>query len=233
MLRTVAVGVLAFRQVALVGLGMGKHIASFGIVCLVLSMACGAVCQEARQSRFLPDAPSAQSANQQQTFDGFVAGERSAFGLGAMSHSAEMVRDGEFVLSSDGRGFRQKDPEAIFRKYLSPAWQRQRYRAVNDGSLMGRAKYAASRTVVVRDGSGKGRLNTSYLLRTLSAVAKDTASTPYWRRHLGDPFSDFGSNVGNDAGMNLWHEFGPGIERLAKNHTPGIISRIEERIGRR
>ncbi len=98
---------------------------------------------------------------------------------------------------------------------------------------MGRATHAASRTVVTRDESGKGRLNTSYLLRALTSVAKDTASTPYWRRSAGAPLSDFGSTVGNDAGMNLWHEFGPGIERLAKNHTPLFISKIEERIGRR
>ncbi len=146
-----------------------------------------------------------------------------------MSASAEMVRDGEFALS-DQPAFRQKDPEAIFRKYLSPAWQRQGYRALNGGPVMDRAKYAASRTVVVKDASGKGRLNTSYLLRTLSAVAKDTASTPYWKRHVGDPFSDFGSMVGDDAGMNLWHEFGPSIENLLKSHTPALVSRIEERI---
>jgi hypothetical protein len=85
--------------------------------------------------------------------------------------------------------------------------------------------------VVRRDETGKARLNTSYLLRTLTSVAKDAASTPYWRRHLADPFSDFGSTVGNDAGMNLWHEFAPGIEHLAKNHTPAFVSRIEERIG--
>jgi hypothetical protein len=206
---------------------MVKRIASAGVVGCMLLAACGAVCQDVRGS--LPDAPSARVANQVQKFEGFVAQERSAFGWGAMSHLA--VRDGEFVLSSDGRAFRQKDPEAIFRKYLYSPSLRQGYHSSGSGSVMGRATYAASRTVVVRDASGKGRLNTSYLLRTLSAVAKDTASTPYWRRHLGDPFSDFGSNVGNDAGLNLWREFRPGIEHLMKSHTPAFVSKIEERIG--
>jgi hypothetical protein len=204
---------------------MVKAIASAGVVIVVLA-SCGAVAQDSRRS--LPDAPSAHVLNQAQKLDGFVAEERSP--LGAMRVSAEMVRDSEFVLSSDGRPLQQKDPEAIFRKYLSPAWQRQGYRALNGGPVMGRAKYAASRTVVVRDASGKGRLNTSYLLRTLSAVAKDTASTPYWKRHLGDPFSDFGSMVGNDAGLNFWHEFGPSMENLMKSHTPAFVSRLEERI---
>lgn len=96
---------------------------------------------------------------------------------------------------------------------------------------MSRATYAGSRIFVTRDASGKGRLNTSYLLRALTSVAADTASRPYWRRSLGEPFSDFGSTVGNDAGMNLWREFRPGIEQLMKSHTPKFVSNIEARIG--
>jgi len=102
---------------------------------------------------------------------------------------------------------------------------------MSGGSLMGRATYAASRPLITRDYSGKSKLNTSYLLRTLTAVARDTASTPYWKRSRAEPFSDFGSTIGNDAGMNLWHEFGPGVEQLLKSHTPKFVSRIEERIG--
>jgi hypothetical protein len=151
--------------------------------------------------------------------------------FGAISAQPGMGQGGFAV--SDRAAFPRKDPDAIFRKYLYPSSLRQQsgYHSASNGSLMGRATYAASRTVVTRDASGKGRLNTSYLLRTLTAVAKDTASTPYWRRHLADPFSDYGSTVGNDAGMNLWHEFGPSIERLVKSRTPTFVSRIEERIG--
>jgi hypothetical protein len=85
--------------------------------------------------------------------------------------------------------------------------------------------------VVTHNESGKGKIKTSYLLRTLIGVAKDSASTPYWRRHLSDAASDFGSTVGSDAGMNLWNEFGPSIEHVLKDHIPGFISRIGERIG--
>jgi hypothetical protein len=99
--------------------------------------------------------------------------------------------------------------------------------------MMGRATYAASRIFVTRDDSGKGRLNTSYLVRTLTSVAAATASRPYWRRPAGAPISDFGSTVGNDTGMNLWHEFGPGIQQLMKNHAPKFVSKIEERIGQK
>jgi|SRR5579863_3975145 len=122
------------------------------------------------------------------------------------------------------------DPNAIFRKYLSPRKQPVNYYSANSGSLLGRATFAASRTVVVRDGSGRGRLNTSYLLRALTAVAKDEASTPYWRRHRGDAFSDFGSTVGNDAGMNVLHEFAPALQQVMKSHTPRVVAQIAERI---
>jgi hypothetical protein len=153
---------------------------------------------------------------------------------GQIDALAEGIRQGEFAFS-ERTAYPQKDLDAIFRKYLYPSSQKRQsvYRSTSSASLVGRATYAASRTVVRRDETGKARLNTSYLLRTLTSVAKDAASTPYWRRHLADPFSDFGSTVGNDAGMNLWHEFAPGIEHLAKNHTPALISRIEERIGKK
>jgi hypothetical protein len=107
------------------------------------------------------------------------------------------------------------------------------YRPLAQGSLMGRATFAASRTVITRDPSGKGKLNTSYFLGVLTSALAHTAYRPYWRRSVGAPFSDFGSTVGNDAGMNLWHEFGPGIQQMMKSHTPKFVERIEESVGRR
>jgi hypothetical protein len=89
------------------------------------------------------------------------------------------------------------------------------------------------RIIVTRDETGKVRLNATYLLRAATSVAADTASTPYWRRSAGAPFSDFGSTVGSDAGMNVWHEVGPGLQHLLENHAPRFVSRIEEHIGRR
>jgi hypothetical protein len=213
---------------------MVKHIAPVGVVSLVLLAVCGAVCQDARTSEFLPDAPSAQGAARVPSFNGFEA--HLPLKVGAPDASAWPMRQGGLIFS-DRSAAHQKNPDDIFRKYLNPSSVRQALsdRSAGGVSLMGRAAFAASRTVVTRDGSGKGRLNTSYLLRTLTSVAKDAASTPYWRRSLSvaGPFSDFGSTVGKDAGMNLWHEFGPGVGRLAKSHTPEFISKIEERIGRR
>jgi hypothetical protein len=206
--------------------------ASLGVVSLVLFAACGAVCQGVRHS--LPDAPSVQAVTPEHNFNGLVDKARPPLRFDATAGNAGLMRQLVFT-DSDKALSSQKEPDGIFRKYLYPSSLKKPlgYHPESTGSLMGRATSAASRPLITRDYSGKARLNTSYLLRTLTAVAKDTASTPYWRRSLGAPFGDFGSTVGNDAGMNLWHEFGPAIEQLMKNHTPRFVSRIEERIDHR
>ena len=93
---------------------------------------------------------------------------------------------------------------------------------------------AAARIFFTRDESGQDRVNTSYFLRALTTVAASTASRPYWRRSATDPISAFGSTVGNDAGMNLLHEFQPGIQHLVTTHAPKfVVKMIGDRIGQR
>jgi hypothetical protein len=205
---------------------MGKRIAPVGVVSLVLWAVCGAVCQS-RES--LPDAPSVQAETRAQRLNFSAVGARPPVEFGASAHG-EIIRRSGFAAQL---AFSQKPSATIFEKYLKPSLIKQtsHYDSASGAGLMGRATFAASRMVVTRDQSGKARLNTSYLLRTLTSVAADTASRPYWRRSAGAPFSDFGSTVGNDAGMNLWHEFGPSIEQVMKSHTPAFVSRIEQRIG--
>jgi hypothetical protein len=201
---------------------MAKPIAAYvGIVSLMVLVACAAQCQTAGES--LPDAPPAQAATDGQQSNGFV-GQARWLKLG--------VRQGALAAFSDRTLSPQTESKTIFEKYLSPptAKQPSGYHFTSDGSLMARATYAASRIFITRDESGKDRLNTSYLLRALTSVAADTASRPYWRRSPTGSVSDFGSTVGNDAGMNVWHEFRPGIEQLMKSHTPRFVSRIEERV---
>jgi hypothetical protein len=206
---------------------MLKRIAT--IVSFVLLAAYAAVCQDARQS--LPDAPSVKAATQEPDLHGYIEGAGSPVKVGAMGGITGAIRQGGFT-ALDWAAFSQKDPNTIFAKYLYPSSTNRQsaYRSLRSASVMGRATYAASSPLIMRDVSGRAKLNTSYLLRTLTSVAKDTASTPYWRRSLGAPFGDFGSTVGSDAGMNLWHEFGPSIEQLMKSHALKFVSRIEERI---
>ncbi|HTU42297.1 MAG TPA: hypothetical protein VMF10_11360 [Candidatus Aquilonibacter sp.] len=98
---------------------------------------------------------------------------------------------------------------------------------------MARAASAALGTFFRRDPSGQTRLKTSYVLGVLTSALIHTAYRPYWNRPVSAPFSDFGSRVGNDAGMNLLHEFRPGLEELMKSHTPKFLSRIAASVERK
>jgi hypothetical protein len=100
------------------------------------------------------------------------------------------------------------------------------------GSFMGRASSAASRIFVVRDEYGKGRLNTSYFFGLLTSVAVHTAYRPYWARSTSSTFNDFGSTMGSDAGISVFHEFRPGIQHMMKAITPKFVTRIEDRLTR-
>lgn len=208
---------------------MVRRIAPSAVVSVVLLAACAVLGQNTSKS--LPDAPSVRDAGQAQGSNVF-AGKKYGPGfprITAGSYGA--MREEDF--SGPEKSSHQEDPGVVFRKYLYPSSQKQKSAAhySESDSLMGRAVYAASRTFVTRDESGKGKLNTAYFLRALTSVIADTASRPYWRRSVSEPFSNFGSTVGNDAGMNLWHEFRPGIEQLMRSHAPKFVARIEERVG--
>ncbi|MGB8990075.1 MAG: hypothetical protein WCC37_25990 [Candidatus Sulfotelmatobacter sp.] len=205
---------------------MVRHNATIGIVSFVLLAVCVMVGQS--PDRPLPDDPSV--AIQSQRVKSFQYA--SPLDVGA-SHYTPNLRQLEFE-AHQKKLPSQRDANALFAKYLRTPSSSQKsvYPAAGPENLMHRAVHAASRTVVTRDESGKGRINTSYFLRTLTSVVADTASRPYWRRSVGEPFSDFGSNVGNRAGMNVLHEFEPGLQQALKSHTPRFVSRIEQRIGR-
>jgi hypothetical protein len=203
---------------------MVGRMALLGVVSLALLASCPVWCQEKGKS--FPDAPSVRLADQAESkvFVGKACGA-------LLLNATRGVGDGQRANPFLEKTIPEKGTDAIFRKYLSPS--PQRHPSVYDGSasdgLMGRAVHSASRTFFTRDESGKNRLNTSYFLRTLTYIAADTASRPYWRRSTTGPISDFGSTIGNDAGMNVFHEFRPGIEQLMKSHAPKFVSKIEER----
>jgi hypothetical protein len=172
--------------------------------CFVMVAACGALCQQRPENASsLPDAPTGRPPAQ------------------ANLNGAAQFRNSFFQQEKP----QQNVARDFFSRYLYPTLPKRNLNdhPANDG-LVYRATYAALRTLITRDDSGKARLNTSYLLRTLTSVAMDTASTPSWKRHVGSPFSDFGSTVGNDVGMNVFHEFEPGLEKMLKSHAPKFVS---------
>jgi hypothetical protein len=64
----------------------------------------------------------------------------------------------------------------------------------------------------------------------LTSSAAHTASRPYWAQSASATFNDFGSTMGSNAGVNVFHEFEPGIRQLVRGHIPRVVSRIGERI---
>ena len=198
--------------------------------------------QELHTSKSLPDAPSAQPPTQAEKFRTFVDEARSPLTFGAAGVNAGMMRETEVGSLSSGRqasltelykgALIQKESSAFFGKYLYPALLKQdpRYHPSNSPSFWGRVMYAASRTVITRNDSGKATLNTSYFLGVLTSVAISTAYRPYWTRSTSGTFKTFGSTIGSDTGINILHEFEPGIRRIVKRRAPKFVSRIEERI---
>jgi hypothetical protein len=191
-------------------------------------------------SRSLPDAPSVQPATQPKTFRMFVDAACPPLTRGAVDTNKPVMRETQGqvravrarLTATYQTGFPQKDSSTFFDRYLYPSLRRRnaRYQPSTSGSFMGRATYAVSRIFILRDDSGKGRLNTTYFLGALTAVAVHSAHRPYWARSASEPLNNFGSTIGSDAGINLFHEFEPGIRQMFKGHTLKSVPSIEERI---
>ncbi len=197
--------------------------------------------QEMRTWRSLPDSPSAvRPAKPAEKFQSFIGEARSPLTMDAVVINSRVRRGTELKHFTPGLQPSFTAPyKAVFTQedsstYLYPSSRKQAllYQPSTSSSFMGRATYAASRIFITRDDSGKKRLNTSYFIGVLSSVAVHNAYRPYWARSPSAPFNDFGSTIGNDARINLFHEFGPGIRQLVKGHAPKLLLRIEERITR-
>ena len=197
--------------------------------------------QEMHTWRSLPDDPSVHPSTGAEKFHTFVDEARSPLTLGAVGIDAGLMRETELGFIPKPQPYLidlykvvliQKESSAFFGKYLYPSLLKQdpRYYPSTSSSFLGRATYAASRVLITRNDSGERRLNTSYFLGVLTSVAIATAYRPYWTRSPSTTFNAFGSTIGSDAGVNLFHEFGPGIRQMVKSRTPKFVSRIAERI---
>jgi hypothetical protein len=196
---------------------------------------------EMRTWKLLPDAPSVQFPMQAEKFQPFVDGAGSLSILRAVGFNAGVERETEQgqVTSGPQPSFTilyravsaKRKSSTFFGKYLYPSLLRQklRYHPSTSSSFMGRAAYAASRLFVTRDESGKGKVNSSYFLGVLTSVAVHAAYRPYWARSSSATFNNFGSTIGSDAGINLLHEFEPGIRQMVKGHAPRFVWKIGER----
>jgi hypothetical protein len=208
---------------------------------LALLAPCAVLCQGSSivsSSKSLPDAPAAQSYALSRAASLFA------------SHWVSPVSDLSFceatacesappgiVYSASGvwaEAFNEPPQNDAFTKDMVKLFRHNVvFHPATSGSLVRRAVEAASSVAIVRAPDGKGKLNTDYLLGVLSSAVLHTAYRPYWNRPVSAPFSDFGSTVGNDAGMNLLHQFAPGLQELVKSHTPKFVTKIAAGIAHR
>ena len=199
--------------------------------------------QEQHLEQSLPYAPSLQLPNQSERMPAFIDELRSPLTPRALGLNMGTMHETRAGRVSHGTRptftvpykavFAQKGPVSFLDKYLYPPLsQNPRYHPSTSLSVMGRATDAASRIFVTRNAAGKKRLNTSYFFGVLGSIAIHSARSPSWTRTASAPFNNLGSTIGNDAGVNLFHEFGPGIRQMVKGHTPKFVSRIEERLTR-
>ncbi len=208
-----------------------RRLSAIEIISFLVLITCAAGCQS------IPDAPSAHlqiPANRLQApvIEGLSQADIPATSLSEPESKFLIFSGPPSSAALYGPVASQKD-SSIFDKYLSRSLQarQQHYRSSTGGSFISRATSAALHTFITRDDSGKGKLSASYLLGTLTTVAVDNAYRPYWvRSSASSTFNNFGSTIGSDAGMNVLHEFAPGIRQLLMSHAPGFVSRIQERI---
>ena len=198
----------------------------------------GAERQELHTQTLLPDAPSVQPPTRAEKFHTFVEEARSPLTLGAVVISVRVIRKEEEHFTAGMQpsftalyrvAVLQKESSVFLGKYLYPLLLRQdpRYHPSTSDSILGRAAYAASRVLLTRNDSGKESLNTSYFLGVLTSAALATAYRPYWRRSPSTTFTDLGSTIGSDAGINVLHEFWPGIRQMLKRHSPRSAKTIK------
>jgi hypothetical protein len=220
------------------------------VISFLLLAACGALCQnlpsadlpqgsrlddpnppemqrpEMRTWRSLPDAPSPVRPPTPGA-DGVSSGVLRETELGHLTPEPQPSLTAHYQL-----GFPQKQSHDFSDKYLYPQSLKPvpGYAPSNSGSFLNRVAYAASSLFVTRNASGRGRLNTSYFFGTLTLAAAHTAYRPYWERSSSAVFNDFGVSIGSNAGMNVFHEFEPGIRQKVKVLTPKFVYRIEDHI---
>lgn len=209
-------------------MGFMAGLASIRMVAGLLLSACTAFCQQASRGNAasLPDAPSAQTSSSSQM-------NCAIPDTGRLSTDTPTLNAEEQALRYDPGHF--DDLEQASRPSVTvpvPLKHESPYHASTSNSLIGRVGYAASSIVLTRDDSGKARVNTPYLLTVLTSAMAHSAYRPYWRRSATQPVSDFGSTVGSDAGINVFHEFEPGILQLVRNHEPRFVSKIESKVHR-
>lgn len=108
--------------------------------------------------------------------------------------------------------------------------QDPRYFPSHRQSLIARARYAATRVVIVRNDNGSNGFNTSEFLGALFASSLQNTYYPRHYRTFGNTMSRYGGALSSDALDYLLREFTPDMKRLFRKHAPKDIQKIEEKL---
>lgn len=218
---------------------------AIGVVVFVGLAACRALCQQASDptTANLPDAPAVQNPDPPADLRTFsdtsclppntlATSIRTQVGWGGPACATAELHFDQGLRFDPGHFAYADELLRVGTTAAFPLRPLGSYHASVRNTLLGRATDAASSLVLIREDDGKRKLNTPYLLTVLTSAVAHSAYRPYWRRSATQPLSDFGSAVGSDAGMNVLHEFEPGILHLVKDHEPRFVSKIEGRARR-
>jgi hypothetical protein len=135
----------------------------------------------------------------------------------------DMARDATPEFHQGGAGFARyfwhsavdQTSENYMVEFIFPTLTHEdaRYYTLGHGGFMKRAGYALSRAVVTRTDSGKETFNISEVVGAGSAAGLSNLYYPSASRTVGNTIDQWGLDVGIDAGVFVFREFWPDINR--------------------
>jgi hypothetical protein len=135
----------------------------------------------------------------------------------------DMARDATPEFHQGGAGFARyfwhsavdQTSENYMVEFIFPTFTHEdaRYYTLGHGGFMKRAGYALSRAVITRTDSGKETFNISEVVGSGSAAGISNLYYPRPSRTFGNTASQWGLDVGIDAGVFVFREFWPDINR--------------------
>lgn len=107
------------------------------------------------------------------------------------------------------------ESRALLSKYLLPVvfHQDPRYHRMEEGGVLRRGFYAASRVLITRTDEGGSTFNTSHVLGALGSRTMANVYLPNHDRTWGHTLESTGTVLLSDVGRNLMREFGPDLKR--------------------
>jgi len=125
------------------------------------------------------------------------------------------------------------ESRALLSKYLLPVvfHQDPRYHRIEEGGVIRRGWYAASRVLITRTDDGRSTFNTSHILGALGSRTMANAYLPSRDRTWGHTLESTGSVLLDDMGRNLLREFGPDLKsKFFRTRLGAKFARIGQKI---